>query len=99
MRDIVLRMSRASDLESYRTAAIAAVAAGDYATAISQAMAAKMTLATMPDSKQDANIETTWDRNAIDKFIAECKAQQASTTGLGSSVGVMQRQPVRYVEG
>lgn len=89
-------MSRASDLESYRSSAISASLSGDYETAIKYAMAAKLTLSAMPDVKSGPEAGTTWDRGAIDSFIADCRRQLSASSGLGASGGMIQFQEVTY---
>ena len=74
-------------LRTYRTAAITAVAAGDYATAIQQALAAQAILATMP-ADQDRGMsggitqKISWTADAIDKFIVRCTQQQGAQQGV-----------------
>jgi hypothetical protein len=84
-------MSTGSDdftlLRSYRMAAINAVAAGDFATAINQALAAQAVLATMPadiDRGMASGIKQklAWSTEAIDKFIVRCIQQQGAAQGV-----------------
>lgn len=77
--------SDVSRLKTYRDAAITALAAGDYATAIQQAMAAKLMIATMPDLREEDR-QITWNAEAIDQFIAQCRdlatAAAVATSGI-----------------
>lgn len=80
--------SDVSRLNAFADAAITALLAGDYATAIVQATAAKMMLARMPDLKEDGR-EMTWkDPADADSFIADCR--QLASTAAVASVGIRQ---------
>lgn len=80
-------MSDVSQLATYRDAAITALLAAEYDTAIQQAMAAKLFLATMPSLKQ-ADREVAWNSQAIDEFIAQCR--QLATTAAVAAGGIRQ---------
>jgi hypothetical protein len=75
-------------LRQYRSAAISALAAGDYSTAINQALAAQLTLSTMPSNLSRSagtggGAQTVaWPSEAIDAFIIRCRQQQASASGV-----------------
>lgn len=89
-------MSVAS-LETYRDSAITSMLAADYAAAIQYAMAAKMLLATMPNSSRGAgggSQQMAWDRSEIDSFIAQC--QTARNEASGSTTGGFRQIPVTY---
>lgn len=80
-------MSDVARLHTYRDSAIAALLAGDYATALQQATAAKLMLATMPSTKDETR-EVAWNAQAIDEFIAQC--QRLATTAAVSAGGIRQ---------
>lgn len=75
-------------IQQYRTAAITALVAGDYNTAIQQALAAQMMLATIPASAtrgggtSGGNQSLSWSAEAIDQFIVRCRQQGASAQGI-----------------
>lgn len=83
----------ASDVETlntYRDAAITAVAAGDNATALSNARAAAAMLATMPNSTFEGTA-LTWDREAIQAFIKDCNARIGAAAGIQTTKRVYVR--------
>ena len=87
-----------ADLESLYVAAVAALEAGDYATAIRKALACKMRLATLPDAERSLagggrQQLTLANAAALDGFIAQCKQLQSST--VAASRGV-QRTKIEY---
>jgi hypothetical protein len=72
----------------YRTAAINAMVAGDYATAIQQAMAAQAVLGTIP-SKASRSAGTfggaqsaEWPADQIQAFIINCQRLQNAAGGV-----------------
>ena len=86
-----------SALQTKRDAAIAAMESGDYASAIQYALSAKMLLATMPNANRSADGGSqglSWNAQAIDSFIGECK--QLQTASAVSSSGIRCTK-VRYV--
>ena len=63
------------------------MAAGDYATAIQQALAAAAVLATMPSDinrgmASGISQKIAWTEDAIDKFIVRCRQQQSAAQGV-----------------
>ena len=68
-------------LNTYRDAAVTALAAGQYATALTNLRAAKALLATMPDTRKGEE-SMTWDREGIDRLIADCQRGQAAAAGV-----------------
>lgn len=73
-------------LESVNTlgdAASTAIAAGDWATALTKALAAQAQLSVMPDSEY-GNPQTVlrYDRRAIESMIGNILRQQAAATGM-----------------
>ena len=71
-----------SDVTAAMTTAAGYIASGDYASAITQALAAKAHLAAIPDGAMQGGLETKWDRKSIDDFITACRRQQAGSYGL-----------------
>ncbi len=78
-------------IQQYRAAAIAALAAGDYNTAVNQALAAQAVLATIPSNAvrgagpMGGNQSLAWSAEAIDSFIVRCRQQGASIQGITSA--------------
>ncbi len=85
-------------IRQYRAAAIAALAAGDYTTAVNQALAAQAVLATIPSNAargggaSGGNQSLAWSAEAIDSFIVRCRQQGASAQGI-TSANITRRQP------
>lgn len=77
-----------STLNTYRDAAVAAIAGGDYATALGNLRAAQTLLATMPDARAAEN-SLNWDREAIARAITDCQR------AIGAAAGI-QRSKVTY---
>jgi len=69
-------------------AAVVAVAAGDYATAISKALAAQGLLSSLPKLSRSAGgggqQEVEWDSAGIDNFIKRLRQQQGASLGVQS---------------
>lgn len=78
--------SSASLLSTYRDAAIAALAAGDYPAAINNALAAQMVLSTLGDMDRNAGPaggqRLAWDRHGVDSFILRVRQQQGAALGV-----------------
>jgi hypothetical protein len=74
-------------LRQYRDAAIAALEAGDFETALRKALAAQAMLASMPQVNSQSNQNSMAWMNApeIEKFILNVHRQQAVAMGLRSS--------------
>jgi hypothetical protein len=73
-------------LKQFRAAALSALGAGDYNTAINQALAAQLVLSTMPGHLSRSqggggNQSLAWDSESIDRFVVRCR--QAQSAGLG----------------
>ena len=77
-------MATVANVNTYADAAIAAVLAGDLATAATQARAAQIALATLPDARSDSE-SLTWDRESIATLIKEIKTEQNSIQGIQTS--------------
>lgn len=78
-------------LEAKRAAAIAALESGDYAGAIRAAMAAKLILATLPNTSRSSGAgaqSLAWNAAAIDAFIAQCR--ELSTSAEVAAGGIRQ---------
>ena len=84
-------MSVGTSIATYRDAAAAAVAAGDYATAIQQSLAAKALISCLP-STSALSQSTQWNSTAIDSFIAMCLRE--SSAALGTDGGSIQRSKI-----
>ena len=74
-------------LNSYMSAALAALAAGDYATAINNALAAQGIVATLPKASRSAGTgggeqSASWDVAGIDNFIKRLRQQQGASLGI-----------------
>jgi hypothetical protein len=74
-------MARTADINVAGDAAVIAIQAGDYATALRKALIAQALLATVPDSTL-GNDELRWGRQAIDELIVNLRRQQAAGVGL-----------------
>ena len=72
-------MSVAS-LNTYRDAALAAIAAADYATARTAAEQALVVLSTMPNARNGAASQE-WDREGIQAVITLCNRRSAASSG------------------
>lgn len=88
------RMSVA-DINTAMDNAVAALSAGDYADAITYATRALGFMAVLPDSRHGSG-EMRWRTAGVETFINQCRKLQSSSTGLGSTSGVMQTQKVVY---
>jgi len=75
-------MSDVSTLNTYRDAAAAALASGDFATALSNARAALAMLSAMPDTRDAAGHSLAWDREAIVECINQCTRAQSVAAGI-----------------
>ena len=83
-------------LNSYMTAAIAALAAGNYAAALNNALAAQGMIAIMPKASRGQGSgggqqSAEWDSAGIDNFVKRLRQQQGATLGIQTS-------PVSIVE-
>lgn len=66
-----------SSLDTYITAAEAALLIGDYATALTNALAAKAAMMRLPDTQHGA-ASMRWDRRAIDSLVMDIRREQAA---------------------
>lgn len=82
-------------VQSSVAAAVAAMRAGEWATAITELLAAKTLLAVVPDS-QKGSLSMRWRPQELDKLIAECRRNQA-TAARGT--GGISRTPIEYEAG
>jgi hypothetical protein len=86
-------------LRSYRSAALSALASGDYASAIGNALAAQLVLSSMPQhltrsqGSGGGNQALAWPGEEIDRFIVRCRQQQGAAVGIQTANIV--RQPPR----
>jgi hypothetical protein len=89
-----------SQITDLMTAATAALAAGNYASARNNAIAAQGLLAVLPDTERKAGDggqqSLTWDRPAIDKFVD--RVQRLLNSGLGVQVSKVQINAVSEAE-
>jgi hypothetical protein len=87
-----------AQVEALYEAAITALDAGDYATAIQKAMAAKLRLGTTPNVSKSVGSGSqalTWnDASAIDRFISDCRRLQSAVAV--ASGGVFAQSPIHY---
>ena len=79
-------------IEAKRDAAIAALDAGDYAGAARCAMAAKLLLATTPNTTRP-EMALAWNARDIDEFIAQCN--QLATAAVPAVSGI-RRNRITY---
>lgn len=88
-----------AELNALYVAAIAALDAGDYDTAIRKAIAVKLRLATTPDSTQGSGAAATslaWaNAAAIDDFVANCRRLQVQAAAAASG-GPFRQSAVTY---
>ena len=69
-----------STLQTYRDAALAAIAGGDYAAARTAAEQALVVLSTMPNAR-NGQASQEWDREGIQAVIQLCNRRAAASTG------------------
>jgi hypothetical protein len=90
-------MATAAEISAVRTALVAAIAAGDFATAKNLAAQATALIATSPSRQKHGDSETEWDASGawLEPLMALLAAAEtaAATAARGSSI---RRQPVRY---
>ena len=84
-----------SDVNTAMTAAQSALASGDYATALDQAIAAQGYLAAMPDSEQGDSPRTSlrWDQWKIEQFVQNLRARRRESQA--ASYGVQRTKITR----
>jgi hypothetical protein len=90
-------------LNSYMTAAIAAQAAGDYATALNNALAAQGMISILPKASRSQGTgggeqSASWDPAGIDNFIKRLRQQQGATLGVQYAPVTIQ-EPTPYDQG
>jgi hypothetical protein len=85
-------ISRAN-IEVRMEAAVAALDAGDYNLALTQALGAAMLLKSLPDQKH-GDVELRWSQEGIDVVVQEIRAQKAAAN-VQAARGVL-RVPVCY---
>ncbi|HUX15995.1 MAG TPA: hypothetical protein VMW52_05950 [Phycisphaerae bacterium] len=87
-------------LTARRDAALAALDAGDYAAALSNAVAAQAILAAIPDSEHGGRGASAmqWGRDAIDQFIRNVRQLQkeAGLDEAGRAVAGIRRTHITY---
>lgn len=88
-------MSSAAAVKTAMNAATAALASGDYATAITQATIAQGHLAAMPNTRFGDNHEMAWSDQRINDFIVNVRRLQSSTAA--ATAGGVQRTRINYV--
>ena len=79
-------------------AARAALLSGDYATALSYALAAQALIAAMPHMVQRDRDELQYDQRGVDQFVRQVRRQQAASAGL-QATKLVRRNPVYAAEG
>jgi hypothetical protein len=80
---------RVALLNTYMDAAIAAQAAGDYPTALNNALAAQGIIATLPKASRSqgpggGEQSASWDVAGIDNFVRNLRKQQGAALGVQS---------------
>ncbi len=78
----------AADVNTAMAAAVAALTAGDHATALTQALAAQGYMAVLPDGSAPGAgggggaHEMTWDSTKIQDFIGNLRRRQSAAAGI-----------------
>ena len=80
-------MSQIDLLNNYMTVAITAQAAGDYPTALNNALAAQGLISCLPKISRSAGagggeMSASWDPAGIDNFVKRLRQQQGATLGI-----------------
>ena len=83
-------MDPVSQLNAYMAAATAALASGDYPTALNNALAAQGLIACLPKVSRSAgtgggDMSASWDPVGIDNFIRRLRQQQGAGLGIQSA--------------
>jgi hypothetical protein len=91
-----MAVDRVALLNTLMDASVAALASGDYSTAVNKALAAQGILATLPQVSRSAGTgggsqAAQWDGQAIDSYVKRLRQQQ------GASLGI-QSVPIQFVE-
>lgn len=78
---------RVAAINDAMDAAVAALAAGDYAAALNQALAVQGLLSIMPKLSRSSGTgggsqSVEWDQTAVDQFILRIRQQQAAGLGV-----------------
>ena len=81
-----------AQINTKMAAAVAALEAGDYATALTNALCAQGLVAASPTSEH-GNDKISWQDNKIADFVANVRRAQAADTASGG----MQQTKVTYV--
>lgn len=71
-----------SQIDDYMTAAATAIAAGNYATALSNLRAGRALLSAVPDVQATEGFSTRWDRNDLDRQIADMQKLVNASQGV-----------------
>ena len=96
---------RVAQLNAYMDVAVAAVAAGNYSTAISNALAAQGILSTLPKLSRSSGTgggtqSAEWDGQAIDAFVKRLRQQYGASLGVQTaSVVFVEASPVAADQG
>jgi hypothetical protein len=95
--------SLVDQLNNYMSAALAALAGGDYVTAINNALAAQGIVATLPKATRSAGSgggeqSASWDAQGIENFIRRLLQQQGASLGVQYAPITIQ-EPAPYSEG
>jgi hypothetical protein len=93
-------MSRVDLLNTTMDAAIAALSAGDYSTAVNKALTAQAILATLPKVSRSQGTgggaqSAEWDAQAIDNFVRRLRQQQGASLGV-QTAAVEIVEPTQY---
>ena len=84
-------------LNGYMTAALSALANGDYATALNNALAAQGMISILPKASRSQGTgggeqSVSWDAAGIDNFIRRLRQQQGASLGV-QSIPVVVSEP------
>lgn len=85
----------ATDVNTYVAAAIDAIEAEDFQTALRKLQAAKAALIALPDTSH-RNASLNWNRDAIDSLILECRCEIRAADFAANATGGMLRTKVKY---
>ena len=82
-------------LNGYMTSALSALASGDYATALNNALAAQGMISIMPKASRSQGTgggeqSASWDAAGIDSFVRRLRQQQGASLGVQISPVVIQ---------
>lgn len=86
----------AASLQTLMTAAQAAIASGDWATAKSKAQQALALLISMPNTQADGGRSLQWSRDSCNQLIEMADAEIAAAAAAGTG-GLFGQQKMKFV--